>query len=293
MIDKLRHFRRLDGQDLAQRIRQRLDLEGIPGGWADLSANGKTKGSAVLFLITPHPVAPGRRPEPCLLLNKRSVDVLQPGDLCCPGGGVERYDKILARLMHWPLSPLRKWPSWKKWRSNHRNTAIELATLLTAGLREGWEEMRLNPFNVMFLGCLPVQKLIMFERHIYPLVGWVANHRNLVPNWEVERIVHIPLLRLMDPQRYGRYNLTFHTRQGVSHRNEQFPCFVHQGRNGREVLWGATFRITMDFLRVVFGFELPDLKGAPVIDRQLGQTYLNGSLMQARIKRHHEQDDDF
>ncbi len=283
-MDRMPHFKNLTRQELAGRIRDQLVLDEIPRGWDEGKANGASKGSAVMFLITSHAVRPDLPPEPCLLLNKRSAEVLQPGDLCCPGGGVEPYDKLLARMMHWPFSPLQKWPSWKKWQRRYKRSAETLATLLTAGLREGWEEMRLNPFQVTFLGCLPVQKLVMFERHIYPLVAWSRPNQRLVPNWEVERIVHIPLRRLMDPRHYGRYNLTFHTRQSVVRREQQFPCFIHQGRNGREVLWGATFRITMDFLKIVFGFDMPDLDGAPEIDGQLGGAYLGGSRMAVHQK---------
>ena len=267
----------LNANQLLGQICERLGLAGLPSGWAESSGGISAKGSAVLFLITPHQTRPDRHPEPCLLLNKRSAKVLQPGDLCCPGGGVERIDRWLAPLMFWPMSPLRRWPLWKKWRRDHPRTADELATLLTAGLREGWEEMRLNPLKVRFLGCLPVQQLVMFDRHIYPLVVHVGKHCNLVPNWEVERIIHIPLRRLMDRENYARYSLSSHTRQGVSRRWEYFPCFVHQGRNGREVLWGATFRIAMDFMRIVLGFELAGMDQTPVINRRLARTYLSGS----------------
>ncbi len=277
-------LRTLDGRQLTGWIRKRLNRNGIPPGWTRASGDGNSRSSAVLVLIKVHRAGPHRRPEPCLLLNKRSAEVLQPGDLCCPGGGVDRLDRLLAHLVHWPLFPLGKWPFWRKWRRTHPHAAARLATYLFTGLREGWEEMRLNPLKVEILGCLPVQKLVLFERHIYPLVGWMADPQRLVPNWEVERIVHIPLRRLMDPGNYGRYQLRFQTTRGVSQPKESFPCFVHRGRNGREVLWGATFRIAMDFLEVVFGFGLPNLDQSPVIHRQLGHTYLNGSRFRPEIE---------
>lgn len=258
---------------LVKQIRHRLNGNGLTDNWGVHTNHGRVKGSAVLLLITPYQIHTGSAHEPCLLLNKRSQKVLQPGDLCCPGGGVERLDKVLSPALHWPWSPLRKWPSWPKWKSIDRKKAQGLALLLTAALREGWEEMRLNPFQVTFMGPLPVQKLVMFERQIYPLVGWVPPNQHLVPNWEVERIVYIPLRRLFDIHQYARYRLNFESRDGKTHRNQDFACFVHQGKNGKEILWGATFRIVMDFLNLAFGFELPDLSDSEVIQGRLGKTY--------------------
>lgn len=264
-------------QQLVQHIRHRLNGNGLADNWGVDTNKGRVKGSAVLLLLTPYQVHEDGSYEPCLLLNKRSHKVLQPGDLCCPGGGVERLDKFLSPALHCPLSPLHKWPSWKKWKSLDRKKAQGLALLLAAALREGWEEMRLNPLKVTFMGPLPVQKLIMFNRQIYPLVGWVPAHQHLVPNWEVERIVYLPLSRLFDVQYYGRYRLSFETRDGQSRRREDFPCFVHKGKNGNEILWGATFRIAMDFLNLVFGFEYPDLSSSEVIQGRLGRTYYGGN----------------
>jgi hypothetical protein len=262
---------------LVRQIRNRLNGNGLSDNWGVKTNQGRVKGSAVLFLLTPYQVHTDGPYEPCLLLNKRSREVLQPGDLCCPGGGVEWMDRVLSPVLHWPWSSLCKWPSWQKWKSTDRKKARGLALLLTAALREGWEEMRLNPLKVTFMGPLPVQKLIMFDRQIYPLVGWVPARQLLVPNWEVERIVYIPLNRLFDAQHYGRYRLTFETRDGNAHPNEDFPCFIHNGKNGNEILWGATFRITMDFLNLVFGFVYPDLSHSEVIQGRLGKTYYRGN----------------
>jgi hypothetical protein len=151
--------------------------------------------------------------------------------------------------------------------------------LFTTALREAFEEMRLNPLRVEFLGPMAVQPLIMFERVIYPLAAWVPPHQTLKPNWEVERIVHIPLTRLLDPVNYARFRLTFDKAKGQVHRKEDLPCFIHRRRNGHEVLWGATFRITLDFMKQVFDFNLPDLTHTPIHFRDLSKTYLNGSLM--------------
>jgi len=274
-------------------IQSRLDGNGLADNWGVYSDRGKIKGSAVLFLITPYQAGQRTALEPCLVLNKRSRQVLQPGDLCCPGGGVDRRDKILSQALHWPLSPLRKWPSWRLWKNTSPDKAKRLALLLATALREGWEEMRLNPLRVSFMGPLPVQQLILFNRQIHPLVGWVPDHQKLVPNWEVERIVHLPLRKLLEVKNYARYRLSFLTSEGEARRREDFPCYIHSGSGSDEVLWGATFRIAMDFLKLVFGFQLPDLSSAPLFKRRLGQTYLNGSLMQSGRDRQNESREDF
>lgn len=265
--------------ELIERVRNHLNGYGLDPDWGGFSDRMALKGSAVLFLLTLCPINQSKGHEPCLLLSKRSRKVLQPGDLCCPGGGVERHDRLLSHILHWPLSPLRKWPSWKKWKARDLRKANDLALFLTTALREGWEEMRLNPLKVIFLGPLQVQKLIMFDRRIYPQVGWIPPDLPLVPNWEIERLVRIPLRKLLDTRHYARYRLSFKTADGWRQRRDDMPCFIHRGRNGDDVLWGATFRITMDFLRRIYGFELPDLGDAPVINRRLGEAYLNSSTL--------------
>ncbi len=263
--------------EIVPRIRRRLAGNGFQADWRPPVGEGQVTASAVLFLLTLRSPANGRPAEPCLLLNKRSRQVLQPGDLCCPGGGIEPKDRLLSLGLRWPFSPLPKWPGWKRWKHAPSRSGRWLALSLAAALRESWEEMRLNPFKVAFLGPLPIQKLIMFRRKIYPLVGWVAQGQALSPNWEVARIVHLPLRELLQERNYARYRLRFDTTRGAKRSQEDFPCFVHHDPNGQEILWGATFRITMDFLKWVFGFDLPDLSEAPVIHRQLDETYLSGS----------------
>lgn len=281
-----------DSGMLMQQVRQRLNGRGLEDGWGAQIHHSNIKGSAVLFLLAPHPNDTASQNQLCLVLNKRSDKVIQPGDLCCPGGGIEKMDMLLARLMRWPLPHLRNWAPWHQWKNGDGEKARGLALLLTTALREGWEEMRLNPFKVEFMGPLPAQNLVMFNRRIHPLVGWVPSVKGVVANWEVEKIVLIPLHRLFEARHYARYQLLYESQGEKIHRKDDFPCFIHRSRDGDEILWGATFRITMDFLRLVFGFHPPNLDDAPVIQRVLGRSYLNGSLIPSRTAEPKAQEDD-
>jgi len=138
------------------------------------------------------------------------------------------------------------------------------------------EEMRLNPLGITFLGPLPPQRLAMFHRVIYPMVGWIGRQRRFFPNWEVEKIVTIPLRNLLKRTDYARYRLRMGSALGIEARVKDFPCFVHRDGVERELLWGATYRIVMDFLEIVYGFSPPDVESLPVIRGTLNSNYLTG-----------------
>ncbi|MBW2589691.1 MAG: CoA pyrophosphatase [Deltaproteobacteria bacterium] len=236
--------------------------------------------SAVLFLLGLMGEENRFPSEPCLILNKRSLKVKQAGDLCCPGGSISSVtDSFLAKLLYLPGSSLSNWPYWNMWRKKQHRQARRLALLFATSLREGFEEMRLNPFRVKFLGPLPPQKLVMFQRVIYPMVCWISGQKCFSPNWEVEEVVYIPLKDLLMHSNYARYRLNIKT----NHENEKnsivkdFSCFLHEHNDSVEKLWGATFRITMVFLEVVFGFKPPDIESLPVVHGTLDENYLTGN----------------
>jgi hypothetical protein len=236
--------------------------------------------SAVLFLIGMYRQEKKFSDMPCLILNKRSLKVKQPGDLCCPGGSISsRVDALLSKFLYLPGSPLTRWPYWQMWHKHRRCEAQNLALLLATCLREGFEEMRLNPLGVKFLGPLPSQKLIMFERVIYPMVCWIDRQKRFSPNWEVEKVVYIPFRNLLNPSLYARYRVKIETsREKEKHPDiRDYPCFTQQSEGRTEVLWGATFRITMVFLEIVFGFKPPDMESLPVVFGSLDKNYLTGN----------------
>ncbi len=213
--------------------------------------------SSVLLLMGPHCGDRSEGFRPCLILNKRSRRVSQPGDLCCPGGSVSpQADSYLAKVLGLPGFPLSRWTHWRAWRQRRPKAARSLGLLLATSLRESFEEMRLNPLSVTFLGPLPPQRLIMFKRMIFPMVGWTDRQQRFFPNWEVDKIVRIPIDALLTPDHYGRYRFGYG--KGAERVVKDYPCFTHHSGRETELLWGATYRIVMTFLEMVFGFAPPD-----------------------------------
>jgi hypothetical protein len=247
----------------------------IPGEISDLRA-----ASSVLFSLGLHCPENGSKSEPCLVFNKRSAMVKQAGDLCFPGGSISlRLDSCFSKLLTLPFFPLGRWDHWSWWRRTRQQESRWLSLMLAASLRESLEEMRLNPLGVTFLGPLPPQQLWMFKRVIYPMVGWIGRQKHFLVNWEVEKIVRIPLGSLLCEDRYARYQLQMEMpgSAGSDRPTQDFPCFVHEHLNEREVLWGATYGMVTVFLEMVFGFKTPDITSLPVIHGLLDEQYLEGS----------------
>jgi hypothetical protein len=237
------------------------------------------RASAVLFLLGICYHGDGH-PAPCLILTKRSAKVRQAGDLCCPGGGISLpKDLNWARLLYLPGSPLSRWPFIREWKKKHPHKYRDLALLLATSLRESYEEIRLNPLKVRFLGSLPAQHLGVFGREIYPVVGWSSQIKRFVLNWEVDQMVTIPLKNLLNPDKYARtrFNLD-DIPENTDHLDwNDRPCFIHESMGESEILWGATYRITMIFLEIVFGFTSPPMTSLPLIESSLDKNYMSGS----------------
>jgi hypothetical protein len=260
---------------LRKHIIGRLDADNSHQAIFNLGKVDWRSVSAVLFLLGPYPGKGRYFGQACLILNKRSARVRQPGDLCCPGGRISpRLDAGLAALLRLPKSPLERWPHWRDWRRERPQQARWLRLLLSTSLRESAEEMRLNPFGVTFLGPLTAQSLVMFNRVIYPMAVWVSDQKRFYPNWEVAKIVYIPLRNLFDPTKYARYHLRIQNLSAGDILNT-FPCFRYETAGEAEILWGATYRITIEFLKRVFDFEPPEMNSLPEIHGRLGKSYLS------------------
>jgi hypothetical protein len=138
--------------------------------------------------------------------------------------------------------------------------------LLATSLRESFEEMRLNPLRVQFLGPMAPEHFRRHNRTIYPMVAWNHGQKFFSPNWEVDRIVYIPLRRFLHPGAYARLPASRISRfRGETPSPADFPCLFYKNREGREVLWGLTYRIVIEFLDMVFDFQPPETSSLPVI----------------------------
>jgi len=267
--------------------------------------------SSVLLLVGELPPETGKPEETCIILNKRSKEVRQPGDLCCPGGSVEKVDHLIARFLSSSSSSLSKWPVWNEMKKKQPEIAQFISLLYATGLREAWEEMGLNPFGLVFLGPLPMQCLVVYRRSVHPMAAWVSGQKDFRLSWEVERIVKFPLRALLNPFNYGLYrryicpslerrfsdplhvltsefhlssrehmdNVAVQSREKKGRKysgwkTSDFPCFIYNAEGHAEILWGVTFKIVTQFLEMIFGFQVPDIDGLPVIPSTLDEEYL-------------------
>ncbi len=261
---------------LRRHIQEILQKWSMGGSHFPKGVSRSAEASAVLFLISGNCPGAHSSQNPCLVLNKRSQMVKQPGDLCFPGGAISHgLDPKLAKLMKLPFFPLSSWPYWRKWQKERPRQARRLSVLLATGIRESLEEMTLNPLGVQFLGPLPPQRLVMFRREIFPFAGWIRGQKRFFINREVEKIVHIPLRELLKKDNYACYKLLFNVPNGSAKSGsyQHFPCFLHRTMMGTDVLWGATYRIIMVFLELIFGFKAPDMDRLTAVNGVIEETY--------------------
>jgi 8-oxo-dGTP pyrophosphatase MutT (NUDIX family) len=233
----------------------------------------------LLYYKKEHPDADDQQGEFYFQLIKRSVNVVQPGDLSCPGGMLHPIlDGLLRLLLVGGIVPVLNGYPKSSARQRDENTFKTMMLFLANAIRESWEEIRLSPFNIQFLGPLPCHSLILFRRTIFPLVGLVKKEPSYRTNREVERIVEIPIKSFFRADNYAHYLIE--TADSIKHSDQtswQFPCFLHRDeKGGQEILWGATFNIITHFLKILFDFKLPEIRSNPVISRTLQHTYLTG-----------------
>jgi len=222
------------------------------------------------------------------LLNKRSRRVQQAGDLCAPGGGSHSFwDALFQKVLRCGLLSWTRGPGFDSAKQRGKEVYRQILFFLGNALRESWEEIRLNPFNVEFLGPLQTYRLQSRRWIIFPVVGKVKHSWQPKLSWEVERIVSIPLEAFFHTENYGLYSLEVPEdliAQGIPNPWE-FPCLVYGEEGEEEILWGATFNVIRSFLRIVFDLPLPFPDGRRVIRRPLVSNYFSGSRESWRAER--------
>lgn len=255
-------YRQYKGGDVLRRVKTRL-IE-VYGNVLDTLQVGELKD--YYSVLMPLGLMPNG--SVALMLNKRSRFVPQPGDLCFPGGGQEHpMDTLLGMI-------LRACHPWFVENAGSKSTL--LALLACTAIREAWEELRLNPIKLSLLGILYPQSLVTFRKKIVPFVGWIRTPVSIRPNGrEVQKVVWIPLEELFRSEQYALFRLydfpNCNAQDGLD-----FPCFLHQDGVSVEILWGATYRIVMDFLHIMWDFVPPDIESRLIVPGMLDKRYLSG-----------------
>jgi 8-oxo-dGTP pyrophosphatase MutT (NUDIX family) len=237
--------------------------------------------AGVILLIHYHEEA-GREGQFLLQLIKRSSAVPQPGDISCPGGMLHPVaDRLLRHLISSGLMPIIQGKARLLASARGARTLDHISLFLTNAMREAWEEVRVNPLNIRFLGALPSRELYVFSRIIFPVVGLVKRDWTFQPNREVERVIEIPLKALFEKENYGTLTVEIEVPLPFRQKVEQirdFPCFLFTPPGGNEeILWGATMFIIMNFLEIVFDFKLPDKISERVVRKSLRRDYATGN----------------
>ncbi|MFA7465699.1 MAG: CoA pyrophosphatase [Syntrophales bacterium] len=222
-----------------------------------------------------------------LHLIKRSRDVAQGGDLSCPGGLLDlRIDPIFRLLLASRLLPVMRGEAFSLARERGSTGFKNITLFLANALREAWEEVGINPLQVRYLGPLPCRNLILFTRTIFPVAGFIRKNWRPRTNWEVEKVVAIPVRNLLENGNYALFRVEATDDFGVPVNSSLFPCFIHRDSDGtEEFLWGATYQIVMTFLKVAFDFD-PRPNSDKILKKVLRPGYLTGEKNEnAKLRR--------
>ncbi|MEN6432293.1 MAG: coenzyme A pyrophosphatase [Smithella sp.] len=214
------------------------------------------------------------KPEYVFQLIKRSDKVSQAGDISCPGGMLHpRLDNILSHFLKLGILSM---PGEKirLTQSKDKETNYLIRLFLTTALREAWEEVGLNPFNVLFLGALPSYSLTLFARTIFPLACVTPKHFTYKLSPEVEKVLEIPLSFFFDSTNYAILNIKTSPKNDSA--SMKYNCIViPDGQGGEDILWGATLKIIDNFLRIVSDDSLPSFATSRIITKVLTTNYMS------------------
>lgn len=143
-----------------------------------------------------------------MVMIKRAVDeTVHSGQIAFPGGKAEKEDTSLE------------------------NTA----------LRETFEEVGIQPQQIEIIGKLSDLYIPPSNFLVTPFVGIIQEDPHITLNYEVERVLIIPISDLM--------NLANCVEKTISVRSTQMrvPCYTLDG----EIVWGATSMILAELLELM------------------------------------------
>jgi 8-oxo-dGTP pyrophosphatase MutT (NUDIX family) len=210
-------------------------------------------------------------------LIKRSQKVSQGGDISCPGGMLQpRNDNIFSYLLKAGILPRIHDKAQRRAQSEDKETTSLIRLFLTNALREAWEEIGLNPLNTKYLGALPSYTLSMIARTIFPVVCITRRQFSYKLNSEVEKILEIPLSYFFQSDNYAVLDIKTSLGEGTKPLQYQMPCLViPDGRGNDDILWGATFNIIHNFLRIISDDSLPSPSSSRTLNKVLTMKYIS------------------
>jgi 8-oxo-dGTP pyrophosphatase MutT (NUDIX family) len=211
-------------------------------------------------------------------LIKRSNTVTQAGDISCPGGIVHpRLDRIISYLLKTGIVPTVHGYNLNSSQFRDKEAASLIRLFLTTALRESWEEVGLNPFNVKFLGALSCYSLSFLARTIFPVVCLTVKPFQYKLSSEVDKILEIPVSFFFEQSNYALLEIKTPLANNTEHLLYQLPCLViPDGLGCEDILWGATFNIITNFLRIISDNSLPTPSSSRTIDKVLTNNYITG-----------------
>jgi len=210
-------------------------------------------------------------------LIKRSAKVSQGGDISCPGGMLQpRNDNIFSYLLKAGILFRMRDKTQRRVQSEDKETNSLIRLFLTTALREAWEEVGLNPLNVVFLGALPSYSLTLFSRTIFPVVCLTSKPFTYRLSSEVEKVLEIPLSFFFNSENYAVLDIKTSLGEGTEPLQYQMPCLViPDGNRGEEILWGATFNIIHNFLHIISDGSLPSSSSSRTFNKVLTIKYIS------------------
>jgi 8-oxo-dGTP pyrophosphatase MutT (NUDIX family) len=211
-------------------------------------------------------------------LIKRSEKVSQGGDISCPGGMLQpKLDNILGRFIRAGIIPgiRKRIAGYSRIRDKESISLVSL--FLSTALREAWEEIGLNPLNTKFLGALPSYSLTLLARTIFPVVCATPEPFAYRLSSEVEKILEIPVSFFFNSDNYAILNIKASYGKDDEALQYQMPCLViPDGPDNNDILWGATFNIITNFLRIISDNNLPSPSSSRILDKVLTVNYISG-----------------
>jgi 8-oxo-dGTP pyrophosphatase MutT (NUDIX family) len=217
------------------------------------------------------------RSEYVFQLIKRSQKISQGGDISCPGGMLQPgRDNLMSSILKTGLLPTLRGGMARRIQNVDRETASLIRLFLTNALREAWEEIGLNPLNTKYLGALPSYTLHMLARTIFPVVCITRKPFTYKINSEVEKILEIPLSFFFHSENYAMLDVKTSLGENSEPFQYQTPCLViPDGKGNEDILWGATFNIIHNFLRIISDGSLPSDYSSRTLSKVLTLKYMS------------------